>query len=85
MRRLHPGPDKQLQRFSFDDSGDLCSVLAMLSPLSERQLKLILRAAIANEQIHRARTAIRPLSKIVKDNKKRVDKMLWAEFSKVSR
>lgn len=61
---------------TYDDAGHAVSVLAMLSPFSKRQLRLILKAAILNGQIHEPRSTIKPLDQIITQNRSRVDKTL---------
>jgi len=65
---------------SYDDAGDVFSVLAMLSPFSARQLDLIYKAAISNRQIHQARSFVAPFGDIVGRNQSRMNPRLNARL-----
>jgi hypothetical protein len=68
----------------YDDSGDIAELLLTLHPFSRRQVTLILKAAIANQQVHEARSAIEPIDKLIKRNRTRVESPLLNRFQRLS-
>jgi hypothetical protein len=68
----------------FDDSGYICELLFKLSPFSRRQMDLILRGAILNYQVYKARTAVEPIGKIIRANHGRTDSVFLKRFQELT-